>query len=482
MAFFGTKCVDGDCIGVVVLTGTTTIIGRIAGLAATATQAETTLSIDLHKFMVYIAWLSIILGGVFFALGFALGTDVLTNFVYAIGIIVANVPEGLLITLTVTLSAAATRMAAKNVLVKNLSSVETLGSTSCICSDKTGTLTMNQMTPVHSYIFGKDFDCSLGKDEYELELSKNKNISKRDYSDPGVVMFSKYIALSSTAEILEPTREDILNHVAKILKISPNEVTNEMIEYNSDKPILLRERKTIFGNPTEAGIIKFIASVVDCKQVREDYPMAFEIPFSSVVKYNLVIRKVLKPDKTFSHFLVIMKGAAEKIILRCNKINVDGKVEEMTEEHKGELQKRNKGYATQAERVLGLAYLELDPIQYPESFIFISNPEERNIPTSELVFLGLISLYDPARPGVPESVNICQVAGIKVIMITGDQPDTAKAIAHKCNIITDLSLEYDNMVKSGCDKDYAMENCRVLSLKKVYIGNCYTRRRSCTKT
>lgn len=151
VAFFGTSCTNGSGVGIVFKTGDNTVIGQIANLAQNASATESTIKREIKRFVKVITAIAIALGIVFFILGFIYGYDIITNLVFMIGIIVANVPEGLLITVTIIMALAAKRMAAKFVLVKNLESIETLGSTTCICSDKTGTLTMNKMTASHMY-------------------------------------------------------------------------------------------------------------------------------------------------------------------------------------------------------------------------------------------------------------------------------------------------------------------------------------------
>jgi sodium/potassium-transporting ATPase subunit alpha len=146
VAFFGTSCTAGNGVGVVFKTGDNTVIGRIAGLASSANVNETTLALEINRFVRIISSIAIIIGVIFFLFGVFYGYRMVTNIVFAIGILIANVPEGLLATMTVALALSAKRMAKKMVLVKNLESVETLGSVSCICSDKTGTLTQNRMT------------------------------------------------------------------------------------------------------------------------------------------------------------------------------------------------------------------------------------------------------------------------------------------------------------------------------------------------
>merc|ERR1719486_260187 len=152
LAFFGTMAVEGEAKGFLVLTGDDTIIGRIAQLASGTENQDTPIHIEIHKFIFLITFLAVFLGVTFLIAGFVKGYDPVTNLVFMIGIIVANVPEGLLATVTVSLTLTAKRLSYKQVLVKNLESVETLGSTTCICSDKTGTLTQNRMTVQHCYV------------------------------------------------------------------------------------------------------------------------------------------------------------------------------------------------------------------------------------------------------------------------------------------------------------------------------------------
>jgi magnesium-transporting ATPase (P-type) len=146
VAFFGTMCTTGVGEGIVFRTGDSTVIGRIANLATVADTMQTPIAHEIEIFIKLITWIALGLGALFLILGFAFGYGVVKNLIFAIGIIVANVPEGLLATVTVSLSLTAKRMAKKAVLVKNLEAVETLGSTTCICSDKTGTLTQNRMS------------------------------------------------------------------------------------------------------------------------------------------------------------------------------------------------------------------------------------------------------------------------------------------------------------------------------------------------
>jgi sodium/potassium-transporting ATPase subunit alpha len=165
VAFFGTMCTSGTGTGMVFKTGDGTVIGRIAGLASSADTQQTTLAKDIEKFITFISIIAICLGVTFFLIGVGIGYPIITNIIFSIGILVANVPEGLLATVTVSLALTAKRMANKFVLVKNMEAIETLGSSSCICSDKTGTLTQNRMTVSHMFFNGGIIDASTN---YEI--------------------------------------------------------------------------------------------------------------------------------------------------------------------------------------------------------------------------------------------------------------------------------------------------------------------------
>jgi len=172
VGFFGTACTNGSGTGVVFKTGDSTVIGQIASLAQTAEAGETLISLEIGRFVKMIAAIAVTMCIVFFIINVAYGTNVIDNLIFCMGILVANIPEGLQITVTVSMALAAKRMAARKVLVKNLQSVETLGCTSCICSDKTGTLTQNKMTVSHLFYGNKLVDATLNYEDYLKDKSK----------------------------------------------------------------------------------------------------------------------------------------------------------------------------------------------------------------------------------------------------------------------------------------------------------------------
>jgi sodium/potassium-transporting ATPase subunit alpha len=285
VAFFGTMCTAGKGEGMVFKTGDSTVIGRIAGLATSADSAQTTLSKEIERFITFISIVAITLGVIFFILGLIIGYPIITDVIFAIGIIVANVPEGLLVTVTVALALTARRMADKFVLVKNLEAVETLGSTSCICSDKTGTLTQNRMTVSQLFFNGSVVDASVNWEIFkrleEKEIAKGadgnvKNLQQPAYDTTDGVFktFVETIALGTVSYFsYTPKDEDIRVAVAKEMKISakkiPKDVTAQsdpamferlekhrkaLITKEEERPYI---KRNVEGDASETGLLKF---------------------------------------------------------------------------------------------------------------------------------------------------------------------------------------------------------------------------------
>ena len=226
LAFFGTQCTTGSGIAVVIETGDRTVIGQIANLAQSADAADTPLSVEIDRFIKIVSAVAIFLGVLFFVLGLAYGYNIIIDIVFAIGIIVANVPEGLLATVTVCLALTAKRMAKKCVLVKNLESVETLGSTSCICSDKTGTLTQNVMTVSHLWYNGEMHDAAINYQQIQKGLVDKEDIDY-DLDNPEFKELMRTVVLGTTAFFdFNPTEEDLKRKIADMINKAPKKVTD----------------------------------------------------------------------------------------------------------------------------------------------------------------------------------------------------------------------------------------------------------------
>merc|ERR1719434_437334 len=292
LAFFSTNAVEGTAVGMVVNIGDNTVMGRIAGLASGLEGGQTPIAKEIEHFIHIITGVAVFLGVTFFIIAFILGYHWLDAVIFLIGIIVANVPEGLLATVTVCLTLTAKRMASKNCLVKNLEAVETLGSTSTICSDKTGTLTQNRMTVAHMW---------FNDQVKETDTTEDQSGGKIDYRD-------------------DPTWHS-LGRIASLCN-------RAVFLAGETGPILKRETA---GDASESALLKCCELMMgSVEQVRQRNPKVCEIPFNSTNKWQLSIHEI--PDDT--RYLLVMKGAPERILDRCTKIMINGEEQEMTEEYK----------------------------------------------------------------------------------------------------------------------------------------------------
>ncbi|KAF2355314.1 P-type ATPase [Trinorchestia longiramus] len=395
LAFFSTNAVEGTARGVVINIGDRTVMGRIAGLATALETGDTPIAKEIAHFIHIITGVAVFLGVTFFIIAFIVGYHWLDAVVFLIGIIVANVPEGLLATVTVCLTLTAKRMAAKNCLVKNLEAVETLGSTSTICSDKTGTLTQNRMTVAHMW-----FDNQI----IEADTSEDQSGGQIDKTSSGWKALSTIAALCNRAEF----------------KSGQDGVS-----------ILKRE---VNGDASEAALLKCCELACgDVLDWRKRNKKICEIPFNSTNKYQVSIHET--EDKNDPRYLLVMKGAPERILERSSTIFVNNEDKPLDEDLKEAFNNAYLELGGLGERVLGFCDYRLPADKYPVGFPF--DADNCNFPVHGLRFVGLISLIDPPRAAVPDAVAKCRSAGIKVIMVTGDHPITAKAIAKSVGIISE---------------------------------------------
>ncbi|XP_075696402.1 sodium/potassium-transporting ATPase subunit alpha-3 [Rhinoderma darwinii] len=395
ITFFSTNCVEGTARGVVVATGDRTVMGRIATLASGLEVGKTPIAKEIEHFIHLITGVAVFLGITFFILSLILGYSWLEAVIFLIGIIVANVPEGLLATVTVCLTLTAKRMARKNCLVKNLEAVETLGSTSTICSDKTGTLTQNRMTVAHMW-----FDNQI----HEADTTEDQSGASFDKSSATWVALARVAALCNRA----------------VFKAG-----------NDNIPVLKRD---VAGDASESALLKCIElSCGSVKAMREKYKKEAEIPFNSTNKYQLSIHETEDPND--NRYMLVMKGAPERILDVCTTIIIQGKEQPLDEELKEAFQNAYLELGGLGERVLGFCHYYFPEELHPKGFAF--DTEDLNFSTENLCFIGLMSMIDPPRAAVPDAVGKCRSAGIKVIMVTGDHPITAKAIAKGVGIISE---------------------------------------------
>ena len=426
LAFFSTFAIEGQCQGIVVRTGDDTMMGRIASLTGNIEHRVTPIAREIHHFIKVISIVAIFLGLlcfiilvfspkeeslVLYILSFFIEfpweynldrvlEHILEAFVFLVGIIIANVPEGLLATVTVCLSLTATRMKKENCLVKHLEAVETLGSTSTICSDKTGTLTQNKMTCMHLCYDRNIYQCaSFPTAMKSVEIDEGRKTRTWEW-------LFRVACLCNKVSFVEDREDNV--------------------------PIL--QWKYVNGDASEAAILKaFELEVGGSSEYKKKYPKVAEIPFNSKNKFQVSIHK--QPEN--KNFLLVMKGAPEVIFSKCNRIMINGHEQVMSgdgEKHKQEFEGSALDLANKGERVLGFCFSTLPEDKFPEDFHF--NTEDPNFPLEGYCFAGMLGLVDPPREGVKEAVDTCRRAGIDVVMVTGDHPATARAIARMVNIIT----------------------------------------------
>nr|P17326.1 RecName: Full=Sodium/potassium-transporting ATPase subunit alpha-A; Short=Na(+)/K(+) ATPase alpha-A subunit; AltName: Full=Sodium pump subunit alpha-A [Artemia franciscana]8K1L_A Chain A, Na+,K+-ATPase alpha2KK [Artemia salina]CAA68811.1 Na,K-ATPase [Artemia franciscana] len=393
LAFFFTNTLEGTGRGIVINVGDDSVMGRIACLASSLDSGKTPIAREIEHFIHIITAMAVSLAAVFAVISFLYGYTWLEAAIFMIGIIVAKVPEGLLATVTVCLTLTAKRMAKKNCLVRNLEAVETLGSTSTICSDKTGTLTQNRMTVAHMW-----FDQKI----VTADTTENQSGNQLYRGSKGFPELIRVASLCSRAEFKTE---------------------------HAHLPVLKRD---VNGDASEAAILKFAEmSTGSVMNIRSKQKKVSEIPFNSANKYQVSVHE--REDK--SGYFLVMKGAPERILERCSTILIDG-TEIPLDNHMKEC--FNNAYMElggMGERVLGFCDFELPSDQYPRGYVF--DADEPNFPISGLRFVGLMSMIDPPRAAVPDAVSKCRSAGIKVIMVTGDHPITAKAIARQVGIISE---------------------------------------------
>ncbi|KAK4296923.1 hypothetical protein Pmani_030611 [Petrolisthes manimaculis] len=385
----------GTAVGVAINIGDKTVMGRIAGLASGLEADITPIAKEIKHFVKVITAVAVVLGILGIVSAFAIGLKQLAVLLL-IGIIVANVPEGMLATVTLTLALTAMRMAKKNCVVKNIEAIETLGSTSVICSDKTGTLTENRMVVQHIWINQTFINISkVSPTEYKSWKAWNKLI--------------RIATLCNRAEFI--------------------------VDQGNTEDIPIMERK-VSGDASEAAILKYVeATLGDALGKRANNKKIFEIPFSSSYKYQLSIHET--EDVKDPRYLLVMKGAPEKILDRCSTIYFNGKTLPLDDELREICNEACLHLGERGERVMGFCDSLLSATDYPVGYEF--NADLDNYPVKGLRFIGLISMIDPPRSSVPDAVSKCRMAGIAVTMVTGDHPVTAKAIAKAVGIISEGS-------------------------------------------
>ncbi|MEM4733180.1 MAG: HAD-IC family P-type ATPase [Candidatus Bathyarchaeia archaeon] len=424
MAFSGTIVTQGRGKAVVVATGMKTEIGKIASLiketekAVTPIQKRTT---DLSK---KLGLLALFASVAVFAISLLRGFEFFEGFLFVLAMAVSAIPEGLPVVITITLAIGVHRMAKRNAIIRNLQAVDTLGSATVICTDKTGTLTTNQMTV--KKIFANNKMVSVTGVGFAPEGSfkfKEKDIDAKE--DMSLSLLLQVGILCNNARL----REHKLNG---------------------------ESRWEIYGDPTEGSLVVAAAKADFQKDYfDEKYPRIDEVPFDPEKRYMVTFHKT--PEEKL---LVCMKGAPETVLDFCSTILEDGQSKRLTSEKKEEILKISVGMAGEALRVLAAAY---QIIEFDNLDAFKAGIKQKQV---KLVFIGVFGMIDPPRPEAKQSVELCKKAGIKVIMATGDHKLTAEAIAKEIGILEPsfrvlTGAEIDN-IDNG-ELDSVIENVSVFA-------------------
>ncbi|MGT2906320.1 cation-translocating P-type ATPase [Streptococcus dentiloxodontae] len=399
MVFAGTTVSSGSGKMIVSAIGMATQFGQIADLTQNLAEEKSPLQKELDLLTKQISMIAVSVG-LFFMIASVLFVHqpLAEAFIFALGMIVAFIPEGLLPTVTLSLAMAVQRMAKDHALVKKLSSVETLGATSVICSDKTGTLTQNEMTVNHLWTVGGQYDVTGLGYASQGQVKKRHGSAVAINQNQTVNRLVRFAHLCSNAQVLPPDKE--------------------------------HSNYTVLGDPTEACLnvlaekagVNLDANRFWAKRVKE-------LPFDSVRKRMTTVHS-LSQELDGNEHISITKGAPKEIMELSSHYYGEAGLAEMTETERQAILAANDHFAEEGLRVLAVAYRSLDNEQIDKDNWDIEDLEEN------LIFLGLIAMSDPPREGVHEAIEKCHQASIRIIMVTGDYGLTALSIAKKIGIVT----------------------------------------------
>lgn len=424
MAFMGSVVTYGRGVGVVVATGMKTEMGKIASALSEMENTETPLTKRIKKTSIIITMIVLMVCLAVFIIQICTGGNWFSSFSMAIAIAVCAIPEGLPACNTVTLSMGVKRMSEKRAIVKTLPAVETLGSTEVICSDKTGTLTLNKMTVKKIFFVGESCD--------EINCMKTENIA------------------TGTAVESVVTLDEIEKNNKFMSDRNFVELVRCMLLCNDTKVRFENEKLESIGDPTEIALVHYGYRMGFNKENLEgSFARINEIPFDSDRKLMSTFHKI---DEKF---VVYTKGAVDNIVARCNRILDGGKIRKITSADKESILQKNFEFASGALRNLAFAFKTVEKVGRPNS----ENTE------NDLCFLGLVGMIDPPREEVKDAIKTCKQAGIATIMITGDHKDTAFAIAKELGICTN-----EKNVITGKELDEISDEqfCKVVANFQVY--------------
>ncbi|MCL5282407.1 MAG: calcium-translocating P-type ATPase, SERCA-type [Planctomycetes bacterium] len=408
MVYLGTSVASGRAKSLVAETGMRTELGKIAGLIQEIEHEATPLQKRLEQFGQWIVYLCFVLVAAVFLLEWARGGKMLEVFLTAVSLAVAAIPEGLPAVVTIALALGVQRMVKRHALIRKLRSVETLGSATVICSDKTGTLTKNEMTVQAVYAGGQMFQVTgIGYAPKGSFLAGDQTVNPQDHPD-----------------LMKTLAVGVLCNGAQLVQ-----------EQSSWK---------IVGDPTEAALLTAAAKADIWKgQEERKSPFVDELPFDSERKKMTVVRQMDRRRVAY------VKGAPDVLLADCVNIETEGAVRPLTPADRKQIAAANDNLTGQAMRVLGVAYRDLE-----------GHAGKLEVDTLEkdLTFVGLIAMIDPPREEAKQAIRACMSAGIKTVMITGDHKNTATAIAKQLGFFKEDSLalsgeELDKLSQEQLEKE-----------------------------
>ncbi|CAF1022502.1 unnamed protein product [Adineta steineri] len=466
--FYSSLVVQGTGEAIVVNTGDSTILGQVGKMTRNTSGSEITgLHREINRFVLFViaaallsiivlwitwtAWLNIKQNGYISFNG---------NIVNSIGMVVCFIPEGLPAAVTLVLTIVAKRMYKQKVMVKSLATVETFNSVSVIATDKTGTLTINQMT-ITALLWGT-------QGEYMIPIHTN-NEPNATLNDEQHIIDRKRPSL--TAENIPTAMKDLIlgaclcnNAVKQSSLINGNGIDNPSLESNTNDTSL--EKNEIVGDAADVALYHFCNDKcsVDIEQVKKTNPRINILPFNSKNKF-MITANILEQTSTSTDndatVLITLKGAPDFILSRCSTYKQDSSDEilPITEEFRSSIQQRQETLGKCGYRVIGMIQQKMKKSQYnslvetyktskkqhqqKQSELISNEPDLNGLPGDNYCFIGMFSLLDPARPEVPDAVIKARRAHIRVAMVTGDHPTTAASIAKKVNILSkEISIDH----------------------------------------
>jgi potassium/sodium efflux P-type ATPase len=418
LVFAGTSVAAGTGKAVVFATGMDSEFGKIAYLTQSLGEEPSPLQKEMSRVTKVVTVLASSIGVLFFVLAILIaGVDLTESFIFAMGMIVAFVPEGMLPTVTLALAMGVQRMVRRHALIKRLSSVETLGCTTVICTDKTGTLTQNEMTVRDLWLPPSYSPRWRGEQEGGSPRQQGESSGRR-LTVTGVGYAPEGQILDNRRPVPTPVGGDL-----RQLLLAAGLCNNaRLLPPNSESA-----RWIVLGDPTEAALrVAALKGGLDLEAETRQAPRLRELPFESRRKRMSTVHQIPNPKSQIPSRVAYVKGAPKEVLALCTRIRLDSQERPLDDGLRAQIVSANDEYARNGLRVLAVAMRPL-----PDSLSeYMPEVVER-----DLTFLGLMAMMDPPRPEVVEAVDKCHRAGVRIVMITGDYELTAESIARRIGII-----------------------------------------------